>query len=240
MPDVLARSQSFKIHHNYATPFVVTIDKNKVTVIKTDTNEMVLDINGVIRVFIGESPITDITIISEGHGPAFKGNTILVQTGNHEYTYIGSRIYSFRSLAEIDKYVSEIGNNDVPYPYAVDINNNFYLMTEDVVLKQLDESYHVDPYSYLYSITGNQATSVLGIDYLVGNNPDEYFNIGYTPYPRRNYNNYHWFANLQACVGSFNQYPVSEDNYVEMMEILAESFNLCPLEILHIIVDRVF
>ena len=239
MYEVISTSQSFNIHDNYETPFVVTIDQNNVTVIKTDTNETVLDINGVIRVFIGESPVTDITIISEGHGPAFKGNTILVQTGNHEYTYIGARIYSFRSLAEINKYVSEVGNNDVPYPYAVDINDNFYLMTEDVILNQLDEFYHLDPYSYLYGITGEQAKNVLGIDYLVGSNPEEHFNIGYTPYPRRNYN-YSWMTNLHAGVDISNQYFVSEDAYVEMMEILEESFNLCPLEILEIIVDRVY
>ena len=98
MYEVISTSQSFNIHDNYETPFVVTIDQNSVTVIKTDTNEMVLDINGVIRVFIGESPITDITIISGGHGPAFKGNTILVQTDNHEYTYIGSSYILIQKL----------------------------------------------------------------------------------------------------------------------------------------------
>ena len=229
-------SQSFNIHDNGGTPFVVTIDQSRVTVIKTDTNDKVLDMKRVIRVFIGESPITDMTIFSGGHGPAFRGNSILVQTGLHEYTYIGTRIYTFQSRAEIIKYISEVGNNDVPYPYAVDINDNFYLMIEDVVLDQLGESYHSDPYSYMYGITGKHTTSVLGIDYLIGSDPDEHFNINYTPYPRIIYN-YPWMANLHAGVGVSNQYPVSEDNYVEMMKLLEKSFKLRPLEIIKTIIE---
>lgn len=238
MPEAISKHRSFNIHDNFATPFVVTINQNNVTVVETDTQEIVLDINNAMKVFIGESPVTELTIFSGGHGPDFLGNTILIQTGTNKYTYIGSRIYSFLSFAEIVKYVSEIGNNDVPYPYAVDINGNFYLMIEDVVLKQLGESYHNDPYNYLYDITGDKSSSVLGIDYLIGSD-NSFLDIGYTPYPRRNYH-YPWMANLHARVGMSNSYPVSEDNYVKMMEILAESFNLSPLNILEMIVDRIY
>jgi hypothetical protein len=45
--------------------------------------------------------------------------------------------------------VSPVGNNHVPYPYAVDDRNNVYLMIEDVVL----ESYTMeqDPYETYYA-----------------------------------------------------------------------------------------
>ena len=44
-------------------------------------------------------------------------------------------------------------------------------------------------------------------------------------------------ANLHAGVGVSNQYPVSEDNYVEMMKLLEKSFKLRPLEIIKTIIE---
>ena len=234
----MSDNQVFRIHDNGGTPFAVTVSGGSVTVIETQGDTVVWEIADATKVFVGESPVTDMTTFSGGHGPAFRGNSILVQTDDNEYTYIGARIYSFRSESEIIRYISEIGNSDVPYPYAVDEEDNFYLMIEDVVLLQLDAEHHADPYRYLYDIgRGNRSVEVLGVDYLVGTNGEERFNIVYTPYPRIHYN-YPWMANLHAC-GPIHQYPVSEDAYVSMMDMLAESFNLRPLEILETIVERV-
>ena len=232
----MSDTEVFRIHDNGGTPFIVTVKPGRVTVVETTNNTVVLEIVDAAKVFIGESPVTDMTTFSEGYGPAFRGNSILVQNDGCKYTYIGERIYSFRSDFEIVKYISEVGNSNVPYPYAVDSNGNFYLMIEDVVLKHLDVAYHADPYRYLYEIMGEPTARVLGFEYFVGTDPDEYFTPSYTPHPRRSYH-YPWMANLHAVTHS-HQYPVSENDYVVMMEELANAFSLRPLEILETIVDR--
>jgi hypothetical protein len=59
--------------------------------------------------------------------------------------------------------------------------------------------------------------------------------ISYTPYPRRSYH-CPWVANLRA-VNLLHKHPVFENNYVAMMGVFAEAFNLRPLEILKTIID---
>jgi hypothetical protein len=86
------------------------------------------------KIFIGYSPKNKMTLFSGGFGPKNDGNSILLHIKNNDYVYIGSEIYSFTSISEIIKYVSPVGNSDVPYPYAIDKDNNVYLMIENVIL----------------------------------------------------------------------------------------------------------
>ena len=222
--------QVFHIHDNGSIPFEVTIDSGQLIVKDTKTNTVILTITESLMIFIGESPVTDMTTFSGGHGPAFRGNSILVKTNELTYTYIGARIYSFQADSEIVTYISEVGNSDVPYPYAIDNNDRYYLMIEDVILDNLDPEYHKDPYFYLYGITGAQASEVLGISHLIGKDPDEHFNISYTPYPRKHYNQ-SWMNNLHAVSYSGESNPITEDGYISMMATLEQAFQVRPLKI---------
>jgi hypothetical protein len=65
----------------------------------------------------------------------FTGNSNLVMLSDFEYIYIGSSIYKFNTKEDITKYVSEVGNSDVPYPFAV-TKSFFYLMIENVFYKR--------------------------------------------------------------------------------------------------------
>jgi hypothetical protein len=58
-----------------------------------------------------------------------EGNSILLRMGKN-YTFIGGGVTSFITQALIVKYESPIGNNDVPYPYAID-----YLMIEGIMIQ---------------------------------------------------------------------------------------------------------
>jgi len=101
------------------------------------------------------------------------GNSVLLYLGNCKYVYIGSEIYSFETGKgtdeEITKYYSAIGNNDVPYPFAVS-KNKTYLMIEYVILdnQELEDAskeckkkdynkeyynkeYFIDPYFIYYN-----------------------------------------------------------------------------------------
>ena len=112
-------------------------------------------------VFVGESPLNDMTAFSGGHGPRFRGNTILVQPEDAdavrdlEDNFIAQEIFRFRALAPIVSFVSPVGNSDVPYAYAVDRDGVVYLLNADVVLlnaSTLAPFLHgpSDPYSYYY------------------------------------------------------------------------------------------
>jgi len=94
------------------------------------------------------------TEISRGFGNHWNGNSILLMMTKYDYVYIGSKIYRFKTKSEINKYYSPVGNSGVPYPHAVDKENNFYLMIEDVVIKNMPKRYYSDPYFYYYDYMG--------------------------------------------------------------------------------------
>ena len=84
-----------------------------------------------------------------------KGNSILFQVKSdrekqYKYIYVGSEIYSFYTKEKIEKYYSPIGNNDVPYPYAIS-KSNVYLMVEKKVLNR-DAIQTKDPYEHYYQM----------------------------------------------------------------------------------------
>lgn len=78
-----------------------------------------------IEIFIGTSPYNMMTDFSGGHGDKFDGNSLLLRIGNleeHRYLSISGNIYEFYTDEKITKYVSSVGNNCVPYPYAESAN----------------------------------------------------------------------------------------------------------------------
>jgi hypothetical protein len=86
------------------------------------------------HIMIGQSPKNKDTLFSGGFGPEFDGNSILLHIQDNQYVFIGTKIFAFEALNTINRFVSPVGNNDVPYPYACDVLNNIYLMTENIVL----------------------------------------------------------------------------------------------------------
>lgn len=81
---------------------------------------------------------------------------------NNNYVFIGGKIFSFKSYSQITDFVSQIGNSDVPYPVAIDSEQNHYLLIEDVVIKSNPDLLAQDAYRYYYSsflITPDRAFS---------------------------------------------------------------------------------
>jgi len=167
-------SKSYLIHDNGGRPFKVTIKGKKafISVIcdyPGENNEVVYEPIvrrtlgplefSFIKEFIGLDNYDKIRIGQKitGYRPTLrsktKGNSILFQVKSDKsnlkkYIYVGSEIYSFYTNELIDKYYSPIGNNDVPYPYAVS-KNNVYLMAEKKVLNR-EKVYLPDPYQQYY------------------------------------------------------------------------------------------
>lgn len=161
-------------HDNGGRPFRVELSNNKKTL-----HTPVIDTNNLLNVFdnyphsktynkkiystkytniwIGKSPKIESTIFSGGYGKKFEGNSILIETGNLEYVFIGEKIFTFKSISPIKKYISPVGNNDVPYPYAVDLNGYIYLMIENVIILPNQKTKELfdksdEPYSVYYQI----------------------------------------------------------------------------------------
>jgi hypothetical protein len=86
------------------------------------------------EVFVGKSPKNEMTKFSKGYGENFEGNTNLIKLSDKRYVYVGETIFEFTSLNKIADYQSPVGNNDVPYPYAVDEKDNYYLMLDQVIV----------------------------------------------------------------------------------------------------------
>jgi hypothetical protein len=82
-----------------------------------------------------------------------EGNSILLRVGE-KYVYIGSEIYEFSPKPEdtIQKYYSDIGNSDVPYPYAVG-NTHVYIMLDKVAVEKSFFNMKKDIYQQYYEAT---------------------------------------------------------------------------------------
>ena len=146
--------KTYLIHDNGGRPFKVTVTARKVNVLEAVENvakprptysiEPVLVISPQ-KVFIGKD---------KGRSA---GNSILVQESETKYTYIGSEIYSFNSAEPIVKYVSTVGNSDVPYPYA-ETDTKYILMLEKVVVDKAKVGSQ-DPYGVFYGFVERPAST---------------------------------------------------------------------------------
>ncbi len=166
-------NKSYLIHDNGGRPFKVTIKGKKafISVIcdyPGENNEVVYE--PIIRRTLGPlefsfvqdfigldnyNKIVDKKITGYKPTPLSKtkGNSILFQVKSdkpkqYKYIYVGSEIYSFYTNEIIEKYHSPIGNNDVPYPYAIS-ESSIYLMSEKIVLNK-DAVKLKDPYAEYY------------------------------------------------------------------------------------------
>jgi hypothetical protein len=97
-------------------------------------------------VFIGKSEYNEMTRFSGGHGSKFDGNSILIKESGLKYTFIGHEMYSFLACSEIIEFFSPVGNNLVPYSYAIDKEGKNYLFLEKMIIESKKE----DPYSSFY------------------------------------------------------------------------------------------
>ena len=166
-----SRVKRYEIHDNGGRPFFVEVNGKSVSVSKNMEEYEYID----NRFIVIEKPAkflftvkADEVFIGSSNGPeGTKGNTILLRHGN-KYLFIGQEIYEFSPVKgdTIVKYYSDIGNSDVPYPYAVG-KTHIYILLDKVAV---DKSYFdmkkdiYDQYYYEHSIHmclfGNPKTNI--------------------------------------------------------------------------------
>ena len=246
--------QTYYTHDNGGRSFKVNITGNKISIYKLQEN-LFNDSNDnnirkytdkpiltyqVQKYFIGKSPKCKMTLFSGGYGPSFDGNSILLHINDNNYIYIGEKIYSFTSKTNIVKYISPVGNSDVPYPYAIDSNSNVYLMIENVILGKYNSEKYDDPYNQYYS--EYSLLKYKGIqDFKLCN---EFWNADYNPFPL---NEYDRLMSLDSCKGiSKSKMEIKINNktklltkkmYVKLINDFGEHMKYTPL-ITKIIVER--
>lgn len=211
------------------------------------------------KVFIGESPKNEMTEFSAGYGPKFEGNSILLHISDNEYIFIGQNIFSFTAYSKIIEYLSPVGNSDVPYPYAIDDQDNYYLMVEGIVLK-VPVNAKEDPYRYYYnkhSITaqifyyrltsGDNSEPIprklfinnfCGIKkFYIGGEPYE---LTYHSNPERNYERLEKWDDfgegLEVDKTDGKRYKLSKGEYIDLIERYGQEAGFFPFmnkDILH-------
>jgi len=141
------QSKHYEIHDNGGRPYIVDVQGKTVTVFQNMDQLQVVDKKFVDiknppkllftkkadKIFIGKkSPNGGY----DGLKPKdAEGNSILICIGD-TYTYIGSEIYEFSAVKgdTIVNYYSNIGNSDVPYPYAIG-KTHLYNMLDKVAIE---------------------------------------------------------------------------------------------------------
>lgn len=135
-------THTWETHDNGGRPFIVEEFPSKVIVYKQEFNFDTDSYNPREKLF--EQPYKKLYI---GDKPKwqeplnwysdFKGNSILVKMSKTNYMFIGHEIYEFETKDddEILEFWSEVGNSDVPYPFAVGTNYVYFFLDHEAIPK---------------------------------------------------------------------------------------------------------
>ncbi len=88
----------------------------------------------------------------------WRGNTILAELAPNRYLFIGESVFEFQTSGKspITMYRSPVGNNDVPYPFAVD-SEYVYLFAYDYKVPVSDVDFKAKPFDP-YNTSYNKST----------------------------------------------------------------------------------
>jgi len=145
--------KTYNIIDNAAITYIAyTKPGTKIEVYNTD--EMGIPTKKVLNVkytklFVGDNLLNDPHAVKKGKQP---GNSLLIQTGNNKYIYVGTEIYSFETNEEIKRYYSPVGNSFVPYPYAVGENFSYFMLDKKTLPNELLDLKE-DEYAQFYGHT---------------------------------------------------------------------------------------
>jgi len=233
--------EGFDTQDNGGYPFRVYIEKGRAEIYELefdeDTDEhtpgnLMGAVNGG-KFFVGTSPLNKMTEFSGGAGE--DGSSLVLQdekdVKDNIYTFVGTKIYKFKTLAPLIYFTSPVGNNSVPYPWAQDRDGNIYLLIEDVVIKNwapainktIEEKDQLEPYTYYYN---NRDFEVM--------NPrtNTKYKLQWTPKPEQDYDRiskypraYEQFPDLNlgkdVWVATIKQYGVNRFEPLNVTNVIA-------------------
>lgn len=222
-------NKSYLTHHNGDRPYLVNcVDGNVSIYAKNKKSEQHSEFIGMFHpsdIFIGKSP-------KECGGESFDGNTMLLKMDILNYIFIGEKIVSFKTDYEIINFVSPVGNSDVPYPYAIDEQQQYYFMQDCAILTSVDPTYDC-PYHYYFVLK-----NIKHIEYIfIGNhrynattdvNPSEHYDSLIERLGKPLYIKYK---------GEQETKETTKHEYVELLKTYNQTIGLTPFKSIHYIDD---
>lgn len=132
----------YETHDNGGRPFIVEDYGGRVVVYKQEYNfnidaydapEQLFE-KSYKEIFVGDKPKWQEPL---NWRTGFKGNSILLKLSAGKYMFIGHEIYEFDAEKgdEIESYFSEVGNNDVPYPFAIGKTHVYIMLDHEAIPK---------------------------------------------------------------------------------------------------------
>lgn len=122
---------------------------------KTDTvrpGEIIIEVE-YENIFVGDNDMN----INRIYAPKgmYVGNTILLKVSPTKYIYVGNTLFSFNTVKDdiIVRYYSPVGDNIIPYPYAVGKKFVYYLEGEccnNFIVPIKEYNQDKDAYEQLY------------------------------------------------------------------------------------------
>ena len=194
------------------------------------------EFKNVSKIFIGKSPKTPATEFSGGYGSGFDGNSILLELGkeNNKYCYqfIGENMTTFITDNRIVKYVSLVGNSDVPYPYAVDDKNNYFLITSRAYIHLDGKVKPDDPYNIYYKMHDITPGFENIKEFYIG---DEKYNLTWDADPGSDYDGIkERFDNKPLYIVKNNgkKEKLNKKEYVDLLNRYGEKMGLKKMDII--------
>lgn len=134
---------------NGARPFRVVVNGKHVGVYKAEYNDNDEYFSRPVYPTLTHTFVAQKVFIGASKTGKRKGNTILLKVGSgNKYVYIGTNVKQFTTLSPIVSYFSPVGNSDVPYPYAIDKDDTYYLMNSNELVKGVKAG--SDPYNFAW------------------------------------------------------------------------------------------
>jgi hypothetical protein len=137
-------TETYYTHENGGRPYIVRVYPKTITVYFTNIgkgkSKKVFE-SKYDKIFIGHGDAYTKDIALYDYNKWSLGNSILIKIDNGKYIFIGSMITTLDTVdnEEIKEYYSAVGNNDVPYPYAVGENYTYFILYDKYVPnKELD------------------------------------------------------------------------------------------------------
>jgi len=218
----------YTILHNYLDPYKVVIKDNQAQIFKNGTNKLVLEQN-FIGVFFGKS---------EADGTEYDGNTILLQVSEYSYIWVGNKVLKFMAYEKIVDYKSPVGNNQVPYPWAVDVRGWVYLFLESTVISNIGNPSNLSrPYDYYWfdglgNICGSE-TLIKNFqsiqEFFIGNNS---YTLTYKSFPDAEFDRLTNAFNSEIYVEKTDgiKYKLDKNTFCKLIKEFGEVSGLCPLD----------
>lgn len=151
----LKKGKKYVITDNGAKPWIVEdFPKEKKAIIYRNHGDNVDSIVDPVKVtefkYLALWPSSD----SSAFGDWKKGNTVLIQKSKSTFVLVYRAVSEFKILDEPVKFMSPIGNNDVPYPYLIGTKYVYFLVDNGdfKYVKKEDLDLTKDVYSQLWAM----------------------------------------------------------------------------------------